>query len=138
MHTALCAGPSRTPPSVPPRPRLFPRAQRRAAAPPERPGARPHGLDRPLKIGEGRAAGAPWGAGLGKSGCGRRGKRDCKRSEVCLIPLLHARRPRAHARRRELRRPSRTLLDEHGQAREGVGRTQACNDVRCACSPPRG
>ena len=33
----------------------------------------PRGLDRPRRRGERRAAGTPWGAGLGQGGCGRRG-----------------------------------------------------------------
>ena len=79
---------------------------------------------RPGAQASGRAVVEGWG--------GRGFKRDGTRSEVCLIPRLRARRPRDPARCRGLRRPNRTLLDENGQARKGVGRTPACHDVRCA------
>jgi hypothetical protein len=85
IQTHFCAAPSGAPPSA-----ALPAAtsrsrSSRAPSAPRRPARAAHSivergaarrwlvLDRRLKMGEGRAAGVPWGEGLGKGDCGRRG-----------------------------------------------------------------
>ncbi len=94
-------------------PAKAPRGPRRRAA--------PRGLDKRLRMREGRVArGNVWGRTRE-----RRRIPDFKRGYQTLrgvmyatdTPLLRARRLRDHARRRGLRRPKRMFLGEHRQAR---------------------
>src|SRR5262249_21349346 len=94
---------------------------RGAEATPDRPAAKRSSAPRSISgcwtggAGWGREApqGGPGGTASGRAagkGGGQRCTRDGKRSAVCNTPPLHARRPRGHARWRELKRPNCTLL----------------------------
>jgi len=84
-------------------------------------------LDRRRRMGEGSAAGVPWGAGLGTGGLERLG------GDFTLRSVRHPSAARTSPTRPRatswLRQPTRTLLGAHEQVHEEVGQRPACHDA---------
>jgi len=100
--------PQHPPPAAPPCARLLRAAQSAAAAAPEAPRSQAeHGaawrrlvLDMRLRMGEGSAAGVPWGDGLGKGDWEGLGGRPSRAGGPSLAPVLSCPAARGGAGRR--------------------------------------